>query len=121
MYESPINLIFQDIETQMVQEEEQMILNAIRKCDVVVDKNELIKAIEYDRNQYSKGYKDGVKDVLDKIRAEIDSYGSIWVEYTIPGNTHRDIENIVENVLKQAKEQVLDIIDKHKAESEDKG
>lgn len=71
MYESPINLVFQNIETQMVQEEEQMILEAIRKYDVIVDKEELIKAIKYDRNQYSKGYKDGVNDVLDKIRAEI--------------------------------------------------
>lgn len=72
MYESPINLVVQGIETQMVQKEEQMILEAIRKCDVVVDKDELIKAINYDRNQYSKGYKDGVNDVLDKIMAEID-------------------------------------------------
>ena len=71
MYESPINLVVQDIETQMVQQEEQIILEAIRKCDVVVDKDELIKAINYDRNQYSKGYKDGVNDVLDKVRAEI--------------------------------------------------
>ena len=66
-----------------------------------------------------KQMKEPKTDVLDKIRAEIDSYGAIWVEYKIPGNTHRDIENIVENVLKQAKEQVLEIIDKYKAESED--
>lgn len=97
MYESPINLIFQDIETQMVQKEEQMILNAIRKCDVVVDKNELIKAIEYDRNQYSKGYKDGVKDALDKIKAKI-------VEL-------RSRQNV--GVL-----ECLDIIDKYMVESE---
>ena len=58
-------------------------------------------------------------DVLDKIRAEINSYGSIWVEYKITGHTDRDIENIVENVLKQAKKQVLDIIDKYKTESEE--
>ena len=57
--------------------------------------------------------------ILDKIRAEINNYGSIWVRYKIIGHTDQDIKNIVENVLKQAKEQVLDIIDKYKIESED--
>lgn len=71
MYESPLNLIYQDIERQIVQKQEQTILNAISKCDVVVDKEELIKAINYDRNQYSKGYKDGVSDVLDKLKEDI--------------------------------------------------
>ena len=56
---------------------------------------------------------------LDKARAEIAAYGSIWVEYCIPGHTDHDIEKIVENVLKQAKEQVLAVIDKYKAESEE--
>jgi hypothetical protein len=71
MYESPVNLLFQDIERQIVQQQEQTILEAIRKCGVVIDKDELIKAINYDRNQYSKGYKDGVDDVLDKLLAII--------------------------------------------------
>lgn len=82
MYESPINLVVQDITTQMKQEEEKMILEAIRKYGVVVDKEELIKALEYDRNQYSKGYKDGVNDVLDKIRAEIEeakTYDGVYI------------------------------------------
>ena len=56
---------------------------------------------------------------LDKVREEIATYGSIWVEYSIPGHTDHDIEKIVENVLKQAKEQVLAVIDKYKAESEE--
>lgn len=55
-----------------------------------------------------------VGDVLDKIQTEINTYGSIWVQYEITGHTDRDIEKIVENVLEQAKEQVLDIIDKYK-------
>ena len=57
---------------------------------------------------------------LDKARAEIAAYGSLWVEYCIPGHTDHDIEVIVENVLKQAKEQVLAVIDKYREESEDK-
>lgn len=58
--------------------------------------------------------------VLDKIRTEISEYGSIWVEYKITGRSDKDIEQLVSDVLSQAKKQVLDVIDKYKAESEDK-
>ncbi len=73
---------------------------------------------------YDEGYEQGKADAeqtsaLDKARAEIAAYGSIWVEYSIPGHTDHDIELIVESVLKQAKEQVLAVIDKY-MESEDK-
>lgn len=51
---------------------------------------------------------------LDRAREEIAAYGSLWVEYCIPGHTDHDIEVIVENVLKQAKEQVLAVIDKYR-------
>ena len=59
--------------------------------------------------------------VLDKIRAEIAEYGSICVEYklTLTDRRDKDIEQLVTDVLKQAKKQVLEIIDKYKAESED--
>ena len=57
--------------------------------------------------------------VLDKIRTEISEYGSIWMEYKITGRRDKDIEQLVTDVLKQAKKQVLDVIDKYKAESED--
>lgn len=56
------------------------------------------------------------KDVLTKIRTEINQYGSIWVQYTIKGHTDKDIEDIVEDVIKQAKQQMLDLIDKYRNE-----
>ena len=58
--------------------------------------------------------------ILDKIRAEIAEYGSIMVAYAITKETKTDkgIEKLVSDVLKQAKEQVLDIIDKYKTEAE---
>lgn len=58
--------------------------------------------------------------VLDKLRAEIAEYGSIMVEYAITDDTKTDkgIEILVNDVLKQAKGEVLQIIDKYKAEIE---
>ncbi len=59
--------------------------------------------------------------VLDKITAEIAEYGSMCVAYarTDKTKTEEGIKKLVSDVLKQAKEQVLDIIDKYKAESEE--
>ena len=59
--------------------------------------------------------------VLDKIRAEIAEYGSIMVSYAITKDTKTDkgIEKLVSGVLKEAKEQVLEIIDKYKADSDE--
>jgi len=59
------------------------------------------------------------ESVLDKVRAEIDECGSIWVAYAITGHSDRDIENLIEGVVNQAKEQVLNIIDKYRTESEE--
>ena len=105
MYKSPIEKIYREIQARMAQEDENMIMTAIREVGVNVDKEELIKALQYDRNQYTKGYEDGKNDVLDKIRAEIaDIYCGQYCEnpYTAA------------SVRKMA----LDIIDKYKAESE---
>ena len=62
-----------------------------------------------------------VDDVLDKIRAEIAEYGSICVAYAITDKTKTDkgIEKLVSDVLKQAKEQVLEVIDKYREEQTD--
>jgi hypothetical protein len=59
--------------------------------------------LQYDLNQYSKGYEDGENDVLNKIRAEIDKI------YEREGSSFDCL-----NALDELKE----FIDKYKAESE---
>lgn len=58
MYNSPIEMIIGNM--QMQQEGE--IFRAVQNIGVNVDKDELLKALQYDRGQYEKGYKDGIKD-----------------------------------------------------------
>lgn len=53
-YESPIRMIVSEIETKM----ENDTLMAIQRYGIDVDKEELIKALNYDRGQYEKGYAD---------------------------------------------------------------
>lgn len=51
-YKSPISLIQSDIETKV----ENGVFSAIQKVGIDVNKEELVKALQYDRNQYDKGY-----------------------------------------------------------------
>lgn len=58
MYESPIEVIQKNIEMQI----ENGIYKAVQNVGINVDKEELIKALNYDRRQYQKGYADGFRD-----------------------------------------------------------
>ena len=60
MYKSPIDVIYGQMQTQM----EGDILQAIRGYGINVDKDELLLALQYDRDQYSEGYTDGRSDAV---------------------------------------------------------
>ena len=60
MYKSPIDIIYGQIETQM----EGDILRAVQKYGINVDKEELIRALQYDREQYNKGYADAKAELV---------------------------------------------------------
>lgn len=57
MYISPIQSYVNDIKFNYDGE----VLKAVQSVGINVDKIELLKALEYDRGQYEKGYKDGYK------------------------------------------------------------
>ena len=63
MYKSPIEII----EKQMRMEFDDCIWKAVQDYAVSVDKEELLKALRYDRDQYEKGYADGKRDAFDKL------------------------------------------------------
>lgn len=63
MYEAAITLF----ESQVRIEQENNIFNAVKEIGVDVDKEELIKALKYDREQYAKGYKDGYKVGIKRL------------------------------------------------------
>ena len=54
-YQSPIDIIFGELQTKL----EGDVLKVIQNYDIKVDKNELLKALNYDRDQYHKGWSDG--------------------------------------------------------------
>lgn len=60
MYENPLTKIFGEITEELNRQDEENCMVSIRQAvGYQVDKEELIKALNYDRNQYEKGYKDG--------------------------------------------------------------
>ena len=61
-YESPIMVTVQEMSTMCNEVIDDHVLQVVKKIGVVVDKEELIKAIQYDRGQYEKGYADGKAD-----------------------------------------------------------
>ena len=59
-YQSPIEII----QTQMKSQIEGEIYKAVMKVGVNVDKYELLKALQYDRGQYQKGYTDRDSEIV---------------------------------------------------------
>lgn len=67
-YQSPITVAVQRISEGIGEHAkcvEEMILREIERIGVIVDKEELIKALNYDREQYYTGYRVGYNDGID--------------------------------------------------------
>lgn len=74
------NSIIQAIQGKVECEIENEILKAVRRCDIHVDKDELVKALKYDRDQYNQGYEDAkekyekaMEKVIDELIMAIDT------------------------------------------------
>lgn len=64
MYKSPIEIITEQIKTNY----ENEIYSAVQNVGINVDRDELLKALEYDRGQYEEGFREGEKHTLRQIR-----------------------------------------------------
>lgn len=54
-YKSPITQILGEMQTEY----ENHVLKAVQNVGIHVNREELVKALDYDRGQYEKGYADG--------------------------------------------------------------
>ena len=75
MYESPIDLTLtpmqirtEEIRSGIDGQIEKEIIAAVRGVHIDVDREELIKALNYNRRQYEKGYADAKVDVLEWLQ-----------------------------------------------------
>lgn len=60
-YKSPIDVLMKEAQLNY----ENGIYNAIQEYEIKVDKEELIKALNYDREMYIKGYNDAIHEMMD--------------------------------------------------------
>ena len=65
-YKSPIEVAVTQMRVEQEKKLEGDIFRAIHEVGITVDKEQLIKALRYDRHQYEKGYNDGYDDGFDK-------------------------------------------------------
>lgn len=79
-YKSPIELVIGQFRMEQEKRIEGEVFKAIQDYGINIDKDELIRALQYDRGQYDKGYEDGYRDgaseVAAKIFAEIEMFVS---------------------------------------------
>lgn len=68
MYESPITTIVKDLGMKVAQSFDDAVEKELQgfeyEMGVHIDRDELIKALKYDRDQYDKGYEDGKADAV---------------------------------------------------------
>ena len=125
MYKSPLTEICENIASQMTKQREDSLVYEIRQTiGYNIDKEELIKALQYDRNQYQKGYADAMA-VIDDIKTEINEerecayadFERYKVEYL--GIDPEYVEDELPNDdFRYGMERCLEIIDKHIGEKE---
>ena len=63
MYESPINIIISKLCTKL----ESDCVKSVQHYGFDIDKEELAKALNYDRKQYEKGHTDGYNKAIDDL------------------------------------------------------
>lgn len=64
MYKSPIEIITGQIKTNY----DNAIYSAVQNVGINVDREELLKALEYDRGQYEEGFREGKKHTMRQIK-----------------------------------------------------
>lgn len=64
MYKSPIEIKLNDLVSGAVGKADEYIVRYVQKAGVNVDKDELIKALAYDRGQYEKGWNDRDAEIV---------------------------------------------------------
>lgn len=84
-YQSPITMYTERIIKDIVEKQDGYLMEEVRRVGFDINKEELAKALKYDRDQYMRGYSDGrmykppVITNADRIRAMSDEELAEWI------------------------------------------
>lgn len=92
-YKSPIEIVATQFRVEREKTLENEVFKAIHGLDIFVTKDELIKALKYDRGQYDKGYEDGYNadkwiNCADRLPEDGEEV-LVWFEYFRYGSYNR--------------------------------
>lgn len=76
MYKCPIEFIesaADSFDVSIEKTKNELVYQTVSKIGVEVDKEELLKALKYDRGQYEKGYRDGYQAGIEKFSMVINA------------------------------------------------
>ena len=93
MYKAPIEILSAKMAEYKLNTE-TMVMEAVFETGINVDRDELIRALRYDREQYDKGYADGKAEAAREIFEEIEYL--IWQNDTF-------LDNFMDDVNKEVK------------------
>ena len=81
MYKSPIDIYLDEMHTKI----DDGVYGAVQNYGINVDKDELLKALRYDRQQYEKGFADGkiagynnIVHCKDCLHAKYNDYEGVY-------------------------------------------
>lgn len=93
MYKAPIDIVAHTNNFL-----DDSIYKAIVEVGVNVDKEELVKALQYDRQQYDEGYKDGVREFAERLRKTMTATSKTTSGYCKYIVTDDEIDNLLEEM-----------------------
>lgn len=64
MYKSPIEIDYGEVVFERSDKTEENLFRCIQNISINVDKQELLKALAYDRDQYEAGYADAKSEIV---------------------------------------------------------
>jgi hypothetical protein len=79
MYKSPIEMALETFRF----EQENNILKAVQNVGINVNKDELIRALQYDRDQYDKGFEDGMECFAALLKDWFVKNSNYWFSHTV--------------------------------------
>ena len=109
-YKSPIDVVIDDMQLQFRDAFDDAIVRAVQNVNITVDKDELIKALKHDRQQYDRGYADGEWEMFSLITSVFYGKGCYFLDddgmvYSrLSGKTLRSIDEALNEWLSQYRE-----------------
>ena len=99
-WESPISIVEQAVQTNINRDTENMVIAEVeRTVGVQVDKESLLKALNYSRDSYEKGYIEGREDTYLKYKKIILSLYTDLLEVVTDKESLKKIDSVFDKPL----------------------